>query len=169
VPFNVQQDHKNKTIFQKGRLRKKTFILAPRAFRHKHFHLKTKTLGKFFWGCIWQKFQRGPLTTVDRHKLIFFLSEISIGWGAGLLPTSSHDAIAAESHAVYIVAAIKKRLRNELYIYERSNRAKRTNENRKLRTNLVTSAYAHGNPSQLGGSGGAVHGLRCCNHTESQC
>ena len=60
-----------------------------------HFLLKTKTLGNFFWGCKRKRYQRGHLKIVDVHKLIFLLSEISIGWGAGLLPTSSYDAIAA--------------------------------------------------------------------------
>jgi len=165
----MHQEHKNKITFQKRRTRKKIFIQAPRTFWHKHFHLKTKTLGKFFWGWKWQSHRPGHPNLVDLHKLFFLLSEIPIGWGAGLLPTSSYDAIADSRNTPYIVAAIENKLRNERFEYERSNRAKRINENQNWRAHLVTSAYAHGNLSQLGGSGGAVHDLRCWNHMESKC
>jgi len=165
----MHQEHKNKITFQKRRCRKKSFIQAARTFWHKHFHLKTKTLGRNRVGWKPRNYRPGHLKLVDLHKPFFLLSEIRIGWGAGLLPTSPYVPIADSRNTLYIVAAIEKNLRNELFVYERLNRAKRINENQNWTAHLVTSAYAHGNLSQLGGSGGAVHDLRCCNHTESKC
>ena len=71
------------------------FTLCLWSFHHRHFQQKTKTLGNIFWGHKWQNYWCGHLNITDVHKLIFLLSEIPIGWGAGLLPTSSNDAIAA--------------------------------------------------------------------------